>query len=710
MNIFDFNDPKLVQIQNPLTAFAEEIAAAGFPVPPDIAGDGKLRRFDIKKKNDAAGWYVLFLDGHVPAGSFGSWQTGEKFNWCAKSKSDMSDVDREYFRRQLEKAREQREAEQQRLHERARKRSEKVWAKATDASPDHPYLIDKGVKAHGIKQAGERLIVPFLDVFDGVQSLQWIEPSGKKKFEFGGAIRGNFFTIPGNESEVIIAEGYSTAATVHEATGSTVVVAFNAGNLLPVAKNIRSKYTNTPITIAADNDQFTNDNPGITKANEAAAEIGARVVYPEFKDLSTKPTDFNDLARLEGLDAVKKVLRATGLNLSEWSADIVFQGEAPERIYLIEQTLPLGSVMILAAMGDAGKGMLTLDLGLSVASTTPAGNLLNQSDAFGHLVRENGSVVIFTAEDDRDEVHRRINGIANAPGFDRFETIGKRLMVIPLPNAGGPFSLVSPGSQGPEFTHAYSAIRQQLLNIKDLKLVVFDPLASFCSADINADPAVGAYMTGLLSSLATETGAAIIVCHHVGKGFAAKPVRTAEQARNLIRGTSAIVDGVRSAYVLWPEERSRAKRICNVLKTDIEPNKVFSGALVKSNGPGDRAIKTYVRQENGLLKNMSETISQVKLKHDETIQILKDEIAAAAEEGHPFTLSGASGIYERSDELFESVRYGRDKLQSTVKQMLEDEIIIRAIAKGSSTPKWLDVPDGPFATGRGVFEMGARIK
>jgi len=708
--MLDFNPVQRPANIDPASSFAEAIQNAGLPTPGDIIGDGKLRRFDIKRRGDGAGWYVFFLDGDIPAGAFGNWQSGEKFTWSTKSRSEMSDHEREEFNRHVEQIKEARAAEQQRLNERAREHAVKVWTGTEPATADHPYLKAKGVGAYGLKTDGESLVVPFFDIFGDVHSLQWIKPDGSKKFEYGGAITGNFFIIRGDESEVFIAEGYATAATIHEATGATVVVAFNTSNLSPVAENIRSKYGRARITIAADNDQFTTEpiaNPGVYYAKKAAEAIGARFVVPEFGDISTKPTDFNDLAKLEGLDAVKKQIKGQGLDIRDWTLD-AYQGDAPERVYLVESTIPLASVTILAAMGDAGKGLLTLDLALSVAAEKAKFELLNQATAFGHLVNTTGTAVIFTAEDDKAEVHRRIEQIAGAYGFDRRESIERRLMVVPLPNAGGPFSLVSPGKYGPEATDAFRAVRQQLLKIDDLRLVVFDPLASFCAADINADPAVGAFTTGLLSNLSTETGASIIVAHHTNKTSSEKPIRTAEMARNLIRGTSAIVDGVRAAYVLWPAEPHKARRACKTINADYAPNKVFFGALVKANGPGDRTVKTYVRQDSGLLINMTDAIGAIEPTREEIYQILRDDIAAAAADGRPFTKTGAAGLFERRDELFEGIRFSKHRLPELADEMVEAGIIVRAIASGSKVPQWLDIPGGPFDNGTGCFELGGR--
>jgi putative DNA primase/helicase len=81
-----------------------------------------------------------------------------------------------------------------------------------------------------------------------------------------------------------------------------VVVAFNAGNLSAVAREIRARHPAAEIILAADNDQWTEANPGLTKAREAALEIRAKLLVPDFTgmDTSHKPSDWNDMRRLRG--------------------------------------------------------------------------------------------------------------------------------------------------------------------------------------------------------------------------------------------------------------------------------------------------------------------------------------------------------------------------------------------------------------------------
>ena len=106
--------------------------------------------------------------------------------------------------------------------------------------------------------------------------------------------------------QIIIAEGIATGTSIYQATRIATVVCFTANNIESVSISIKNKYPNTQIIIAGDNDQFNQINTGKYKAELAANTINAKTVFPVFKDLSTKPTDFNDLHCLEGLSAVKK--------------------------------------------------------------------------------------------------------------------------------------------------------------------------------------------------------------------------------------------------------------------------------------------------------------------------------------------------------------------------------------------------------------------
>jgi hypothetical protein len=381
-----------------------------------------------------------------------------------------------------------------------------------------------------------------------------------------------------------------------------------------------------------------------------------------------------------------------------------YEGEAPERRWLVNQTFPLGSVSLLVAMGDTGKGMLTLDLGLKVACDYEPDLLNPYPVAFGNDVVECGEVSIYTAEDSRDEVHRRLNRLD--PSDSRFGK-GNRLAVIPLPNAGGPFALVRPSSKGPETTDEFEELREELLGTPNLKMVVLDPLSSFVPGDLDKDNALGAYVTGKLASLAEETGAAIIICHHMRKDVANKPIASLAQARAGIRGTTSLVNGVRMAYCLWPTSPETARQTCEMLGVEWAENKVFHGGVVKANGPADREIKVFVRQESGLLADMNECLRQIKPTSEQLKSLLIEAIAQMAIAGRPFQATGQSGVYERREDLPPTIRdLGRDKLHKLVRGLLNEGKIGKAAAPGEKSKKWLDVEGGPFQQGEGTFEPG----
>jgi putative DNA primase/helicase len=255
--------------------------------PERIAGDGTLCRFHVEgdSRGSRNGWAVLHLDG-LPAGAFGHWRTGQHGTWCNGRRDRLTPAERTRIDAALAEAKRQREAERLALAHDAQTRAQSLWAQALPPM-DHPYLIAKGVGAHGIRQHNEQLLIPLRDGDGALWNVQTIGPDGTKRFLAGGRKRGLYHAIGGAVGgELSVAEGYATAASVHAATGLPIAVAFDCGNLLPVAKVLRAKYPAAIITICADNDVSTHGNPGLTAARAAAVAIGGRVAIP--------PEPFND--------------------------------------------------------------------------------------------------------------------------------------------------------------------------------------------------------------------------------------------------------------------------------------------------------------------------------------------------------------------------------------------------------------------------------
>ena len=252
-------------------------------------------------------------------------------------------------------------------------------------------------------------------------------------------------------------------------------------------------------------------------------------------------------------------------------------------------------------------------------------------------------------------------------------------------------------------------IRRQLLAIDDLALAVFDPLQAFAAADINADPAAGQFFCSLMGTLAAETGATVLITHHMRKPDRnQRSITTPMQAREAIRGTTALVDGMRCVFALWAAPQKHAGDVSRKLGIRATPNGVVHGAVVKANGPADLAVRTFIRDPSGVLIDRTDDLRQAMPGREDQLADLKQAIADAAVRGYPFTKTGLSGVYRRCSDLPTPLQnIGRDRLEGMVQHLLNDGELLLCSAKGSKAVQWLDVPDGPFARGYGVFAPGA---
>ncbi|GFV68823.1 regulatory protein RepA [Trichonephila clavipes] len=512
------------------------------------------------------------------------------------------------------------------------------------------------------------------------------------------------YNIPGilKSDKVVLVEGEKCAEVLIEKgiTATTIMSGANAD----VKKTDWSQLKGKHIIIWPDNDEA-----GAKYAKNVGnklLEIGvASLAVLEIPRGKPEKWDAADCVE-EGINVsefIEKNLKKPAkqpLNILDWSVNR-YLGRVPIQKFLVEGLFPLGVTSIIAAMGDTGKGMLLLDLALKVASDK------DQMCGFGSLVTEHGSVVIFSAEDDAGEVHRRLERLD--PKCERLKYKDK-LFIVPLPNVRGSLTILrNVRGKIVEVSPEFESIMKQLEEIKDLKLIVFDPLASFIHADINADPAVGDYLMCLLSDLACSTGASIITAHHMRKPKGEKPILTAEQARDAIRGTSALVNGVRCSYAFWPIENTARLEIFKAVGETPRQNALFHGAVVKANGLADRTVRTYLRnQETGLLEDITIQLT-VKNASEKDLKIcLTDAVTRSAASGHPFTHTGSTGVYKQRHRLpaaFHGV--SRHRLERLAQELLNERKIVKGMATNSKEDKWLDIKTGSFARGEGEFKLGA---
>lgn len=326
-----------------ISQFRGALRSAGLEMAEPLVADGRIHRFTVSgdRTSSRSAWYVLHLNPmRAPAGAFGCWRRGFKDVWSARPPASSKPSERDAFRRSAESsANEVREQ----LNAKARKTAAGIWRNASNPSAEHEYLARKRIGANGARLYKGSLIVPLCDMAGTIQSLQFISPAGQKRFLSGGRTAGCLVCLRGSQAALLyLAEGFATGATVHELTGASVVIAFSAHNIVPVARALRQANPEAKIVICADNDAWTQGNPGHRSADAAAEAVHGLVAIPEFVDSSSRPTDFNDLARLEGAEAVRRCL-AKAIPIRPRPRIIVEPGRLPAMVDEAEQALMLNT-------------------------------------------------------------------------------------------------------------------------------------------------------------------------------------------------------------------------------------------------------------------------------------------------------------------------------------------------------------------------------
>lgn len=269
----------------------EQLASAGLLVDgaPEL-GSLVRCRVDGDRGAKRSGWYVLHehtLDSgdRVVVGRYGNWKLyGDESLKVNFDASRLTVGERDRLRAEQQRLRDEAERERKRRAADAAKRAAQIFEKLPDSGTSE-YLDRKKVRSFGLGFSRGSIVVPVRNSTGSLVGLQFIDGDGGKKFLTGTPKRGCFHLIGQvtPRAPLLVAEGYATAASIHMATGYPVAVAFDAGNLQPVAQALRGQFPNVDMVIAADNDACTAGNPGITRAREAALAVNGRMVWPEFE-------------------------------------------------------------------------------------------------------------------------------------------------------------------------------------------------------------------------------------------------------------------------------------------------------------------------------------------------------------------------------------------------------------------------------------------
>lgn len=303
-------------------AIKSELGNGGFGLWDDWSKAGKS--YNNKDARDT--WKSIKPSGGITIATLihEATQFGFSLNESLREPISQAEIEARRTKRQQEEAAAKAEADRKRAV--AAERAQAMWAVADDFEGDnHPYLQRKGVMAFGMRigkwrNGADALLVPMHNIDGHLVSLQAIfandnpELGRDKDYLPGGQRRGSFHLIGGKpfgaNAVLVVCEGYATGASIHQATGYPVAVAFDAGNLVTVARDMRQLFGAATIVVAADDDNWTKDNPGIHHARQAASAASAIIAVPKFESLDGKPTDFNDLHVRQGIEAVREQIGA----------------------------------------------------------------------------------------------------------------------------------------------------------------------------------------------------------------------------------------------------------------------------------------------------------------------------------------------------------------------------------------------------------------
>lgn len=486
-----WSPPLAVQPDPPEVQLKRAIEAAGLTPPATVVLDGKLHRFQSGTKGspgkgDKSGWYAAFSDG-VPAGRFGCWRMGMEVPWRADIGRTLTPAEEMANARRMAEAKSLRDKEEARGREVAAATVTSIWADCMAADAGHPYLQRKGIQPNGARVTGDgRLVVPLYNREGTLTSLQYIDPEGGKLYHSGGQTGGCFWMVGTMDDPgiVYVAEGFATAATIHEATNRPCAVAYSASNLPAVAEALGGN-----VTIVADNDA---SGVGQKYADQAAAKHGARVVIPPALG------DANDYAQAGG-DLAALLTPA----VDDWliPADDFATKPAPIR-WLVKHWLQEQALIMVHGPSGGGKTFVVLDWCLTIAASLPDWN--------GHRVKA-GAVVYLAGEG-----HHGLRSRVAVWKQERH----KGALAMWLSRAGCDLNTAE----------GYRRVVDAVRALPECpRLIVVDTLHRFLAGDENSAQDAKT-MIDACGALMAEFGCSVLLVHHTG---------VSDEAQHRARGSSA---------------------------------------------------------------------------------------------------------------------------------------------------------------------------
>ncbi len=281
----------------------------------------------------------------------------------------------------------------------------------------------------------------------------------------------------------------------------------------------------------------------------------------------------------------------------------------------------------MAGASGIGKSMLTMELGRAVSSgVSVCGGL--------YRVSTPGNVLIINAEDDVEELKRRYwflhhasvsnSNVIELPidGKDSHPThVSGDLHFCTL--KGRPASLID---EYGETTETFDQIQNAISQIDKLRLIIFDPMRRLFHGNEDSSDTAAKFIQ-IMDELAADTGATVLLVHHLSKASASKGALDQYAAK----GSGAFTDLVR-----WQMNIAPPKNLKDTGINDGKENQYLEVSVSKNNyGPPQTERLFLKRGDNGVLEYVHPS-GQIDAM-EENVCLIMELIKSHAQHGKHFS-------------------------------------------------------------------------
>lgn len=316
-------------------------------------------------------------------------------------------------------------------------------------------------------------------------------------------------------------------------------------------------------------------------------------------------------------------------DVAQFKAIDLLSNTPPPRRYVVNGFLPEPIAAAIVAPGSTGKSFFLMQLAASVASGVPF---------FGLDIPTTGGVLMLAAEDDQDELSRRLHAIKERLSLNQNLTNEQEVLLgnnfYPVSRLANDNRLTKKENGSVDWNAALiNAITKTAKDIENLRLIILDPVARFRAGDENSNEDATKFVEAL-EMIRKATGVTVLCAHHSRKGGAG-------DSADDIRGASAFVDALRFAATLYSPSVDDAKK----LGIDEEERRSWVRMMVvKSNYKTEVDQQWFRRGEGGVLcltVPPSAPPSKGEAKGAErylaALPKIKDMVKKADEKGDPMT-------------------------------------------------------------------------